>query len=93
MMQEYLKTAVIFVDRRFLFIGGVYAAFVVAVTVVAAVFVGKGTLAFIDHLFSVRGGNAKRSAYLGYERDHCAGERSGCGGVEHHKYRMVFVSR
>ena len=51
MMVKHFTTVARFFDRRFLFIGGVYAAFVVAVTVVAAVFVGKGTLAFIDHLF------------------------------------------
>ena len=51
MMREYCKTAVIFFDRRFLFIGGAYAAFVVAVTAIAAVFAGKGVLAFIDHSF------------------------------------------
>lgn len=48
MMQKYLKTAARFFDRRFYFLAGGYAAFVVAVIAAGAVLAGKGALAFID---------------------------------------------
>lgn len=48
MMQKYLKTAARFFDRRFYFLAGGYAVFVITVIAAGAVLAGRGALAFVD---------------------------------------------